>query len=111
MTAGDRRWTYEEFDRTVQHLAAALASIGVQCGDRVPDENLGEVVWAYVAARSPVAPAELQQFVRQKIAPYKVPEEIRFLEELPKGATGKVHRRSLREQAKIECMKRKNKFQ
>ena len=68
----------------------------------VPDDDLGEVVWAYVAARTPVTPEELQQFVRQKIAPYRVPEVISFLEELPKGATGKVHRRSLRERAKME---------
>lgn len=68
----------------------------------VPDEELGEVVWAFVALRNPVTPGELQQFVQQQIAPYKVPEVFRVLEELPKGVTGKVHRRSLREKAKAE---------
>jgi len=67
----------------------------------VPDPALGEIVWAFVALTRPdaVTAAELQDFVRGKIASYKVPEVIRFLAELPKGPTGKVHRRTLREQA------------
>jgi long-chain acyl-CoA synthetase len=44
----------------------------------------------------------LQDFVRENIASYKVPEVMRFLAELPKGPTGKVHRRTLREQAGCE---------
>lgn len=67
----------------------------------VPDPALGEIVWAFVALTRPdaVTAAELQDFVRGKIASYKVPEVIRLLAELPKGPTGKVHRRTLREQA------------
>lgn len=68
----------------------------------VPDADLGEVVWAYVAVRHPVTATELQEFLRQRLAPYKVPEEIRFLPDLPKGPTGKVHRRTLLDQAKRE---------
>jgi long-chain acyl-CoA synthetase len=67
----------------------------------VPDTAVGEVVWAYVALRErqSATAAEIQEFAKTKIAPYKVPEEIHFLEVLPKGPTGKVHRRTLREQA------------
>jgi long-chain acyl-CoA synthetase len=67
----------------------------------VPNPEMGEVVWAYVACRSDqdVSATELQDFMRERIAPYKIPEVIRFLAELPKGPTGKVHRRSLRERA------------
>ena len=66
----------------------------------VPDSTLGEVVWAFVALANheAVTAAELQDFARGRIASYKIPEEIRFLTELPKGPTGKVHRRTLREQ-------------
>lgn len=42
-----------------------------------PDKSFGEVVWAYVATRTPTTSEELQNFTRQKLAPYKVPEEIR----------------------------------
>jgi acyl-CoA synthetase (AMP-forming)/AMP-acid ligase II len=40
---------------------------------------------------------ELITFVAMRLAPDKVPEEVVFLEELPKNATGKVNRRALPE--------------
>lgn len=36
--------------------------------------------------------AELQNFLKAKLAPYKCPQEIRFVDELPKTATGKLKR-------------------
>jgi oxalate---CoA ligase len=35
---------------------------------------------------------ELQQFVAQRVASFKVPKKILFVDELPKGATGKLQR-------------------
>ena len=43
---------------------------------------------------------EMQQFVKSRIAGYKVPRRIVFLSELPKTATGKVQRFRLREHAR-----------
>ena len=67
----------------------------------VPDAAVGEAVWAFVSlvdGRAATA-EELKDFLSGKIAAYKVPECIEFLPELPKGATGKVHRRTLRDRA------------
>ena len=65
----------------------------------VPDPIYGETVAAFVVLRKSqtIPPQELQQFVAQYLADYKLPEQILFLEELPKGPTGKVQRRALRE--------------
>lgn len=41
--------------------------------------------------------AELQDFVKKRIAPYKYPRQIQFLDALPKTATGKIQRFKLRE--------------
>ena len=41
----------------------------------------------------------LQLFVKDQLAPHKYPREIRFLQELPKTATGKIQRFKLREGA------------
>jgi benzoate-CoA ligase len=41
---------------------------------------------------------ELRQFVRSKLVAYKCPEQVRFVAELPKTATGKIQRFKLREQ-------------
>jgi benzoate-CoA ligase len=46
---------------------------------------------------SPRLAAELQEFVKNKIAPYKYPRWIEFVDELPKTATGKIQRFKLRE--------------
>ena len=44
-----------------------------------------------------VTPDELKAFVKERLAPYKYPRLIEFLPELPKTATGKIHRFRLRE--------------
>jgi benzoate-CoA ligase len=44
-----------------------------------------------------VAELELQVFVKERLAPYKYPRFIEFIDELPKTATGKIQRFKLRE--------------
>ena len=58
------------------------------------------VVLARGHAPGPALEAELQAFVKQRLAHYKYPRWIRFVEELPKTATGKIQRYKLRETAK-----------
>jgi 2-aminobenzoate-CoA ligase len=43
--------------------------------------------------------AALQDFVRERIAPFKTPREIEFVAQLPRTETGKVQRFRLRERA------------
>ncbi len=69
-----------------------------------PDEARGQIVTAYVVLRSGAAAdvakvAELQDFVKQKIAPYKYPRAIEFLAELPRTNTGKLQRYRLRQRS------------
>ena len=65
----------------------------------VPDLVYGERVVAFVALRagSTAAEGELIAYARTRLADYKVPENIYFLDELPKGITGKVQRRALKD--------------
>jgi acyl-coenzyme A synthetase/AMP-(fatty) acid ligase len=39
---------------------------------------------------------QLQEFVRARLSPHKYPREFRFVEELPKTASGKLDRKALR---------------
>ncbi|AUY52666.1 2-aminobenzoate-CoA ligase [Streptomyces sp. CB01881] len=69
-----------------------------------PDERRGSVVKAYVVLREgvPAGPEtvrELQEHVKRTIAPYKYPREVEFVTELPRTATGKLHRAELRRRA------------
>jgi len=64
-----------------------------------PDPVYGEIVVAFIVLRdgSQAEPNELSQFAQNHLADYKVPERFVFLREMPKGPTGKVHRRALKE--------------
>jgi len=53
----------------------------------------GEMVYAFVALKpdaEPVSEAELLDFAKEHLADYKLPESITFIDTLPKGATGKI---------------------
>jgi long-chain acyl-CoA synthetase len=64
-----------------------------------PDEMLGEIAVAYVAADPGAAldAAQVMARCKQELAIYKVPAAVHFLDELPKGPTGKILRRGLRD--------------
>jgi acyl-coenzyme A synthetase/AMP-(fatty) acid ligase len=50
-------------------------------------------------AATPDLARELQEFVKQRITPYKYPRHIQFIDKLPKTAAGKVLRYKLRDAA------------
>ncbi len=70
----------------------------------VPDEARGQIVTAYVVLADgyhgdDALRAELQDFVKQSIAPYKYPRALEFVPALPRTSTGKIQRFVLRDQA------------
>jgi len=66
----------------------------------VPDVEWGQRVAAFVVLRPGVQATadELGEFCRQRLASFKKPEVIQFLDELPKNPMGKILRRELRVQ-------------
>ncbi len=63
----------------------------------VPDEKWGEAGVAFVVPGSPLAAGELAEFLRPRIAKFKIPREFVILEELPRTAYGKVLKSALRQ--------------
>ena len=66
----------------------------------VPDEDWGEAVHACVVMREgkQATAEDLLEFCRDRLANYKVPRSIEFIDgELPKGGTGKILKKQLRE--------------
>jgi long-chain acyl-CoA synthetase len=63
-----------------------------------PHPMYGEVPYAIVvlAAGADASPADLQEFASQRLATFKVPVEITFVNELPRNANGKIVKRLLR---------------
>lgn len=68
----------------------------------VPDPYRGETVKAFVVLKpgEMCSEQELDVFMRQRLAAYKVPRLYEFRSELPKTAVGKILRRVLAEQEK-----------
>jgi acyl-CoA synthetase (AMP-forming)/AMP-acid ligase II len=64
----------------------------------VPDERWGEAVKAWVALRegASVTERDLDAWVRERLAGFKVPKRWHFVDELPKGGTGKIRKHDLR---------------
>ena len=64
----------------------------------IPDDEWGEVGLALLVAApgSPADPDAVRSFLRRHLAGFKVPAQIRFVDELPKTATGKIRKSDLR---------------
>jgi len=80
-------------------LHPAVAECGV-VGE--PDDERGQIVKAYVVLKKDYVPGpeiaqDLQNFVKQTIAPYKYPRSVEFRDALPRTETGKLQRFKLRE--------------
>ena len=65
----------------------------------MPHDKLGEEVAAVVVLRDgqDATDGELKDFASNRLAPFKVPRTVLFLDEIPKGATGKLQRIGLAE--------------
>src|SRR3954466_8254734 len=63
----------------------------------VPDESMGEEVGAAVVLKEgqDVSADELKAYVKGEVAGYKYPRKIWFVDELPKGPTGKILKREI----------------
>lgn len=90
---GYKVWPREVEDVLYEHVAVREAAVV-----GVPDEYRGESVKAFVSLRPgrSVDEAGLIAFCKERMAAYKYPRHIEFLDEIPKTVTGKLLRRELR---------------
>ncbi len=95
-----------EVESTLMQHPAVLESavIGVDDGDGLTRAKAFVVLKDATGANDTMAD-ELRSFVKAKLAPYKYPRQIEFLNELPKTATGKIQRFKLRDQEKAHAAK------
>jgi acyl-CoA synthetase (AMP-forming)/AMP-acid ligase II len=90
---------YNVYPREVEDALMAHSAV-LECAVvGAPDEKWVEAVTAFVVLRSgqSVSEDELIEFTRERLASYKVPKSVRFIEQIPKSAVGKLLRRALRD--------------
>lgn len=86
-------------------VEAALRShpaVAEACVVGAPDAEWGQRVTAMVVARGEVTAVDLLNFLRQHLAGYKIPRQIRFVDALPLTASGKTARQQVVEEI-VKC--------
>ena len=99
-TAGFKVYPREVEEVMYQHPEVVEAvAVGV------PDRYRGEIVKAFVVRKpgSAVTEDELVSYCKENLAPYKVPRQVEFRDELPKSAVGKLLRRVLAEDERAKA--------
>jgi len=90
---------YNVYPREVEDALLAHSAV-LECAVvGAPHEKWVETVTAFVVLRPDrtASENELIEFTRERLASYKVPKSVRFTEQIPKSAVGKVLRRALRD--------------
>ncbi|HYI35455.1 MAG TPA: AMP-binding protein [Thermoleophilaceae bacterium] len=86
------------YPREVEDVIGSLDGVLEAAVVGVDDEDFGQRLKAFVVPDGDGAPDAdaVKQVVRDRLARYKVPRDVEFLDELPRNATGKVLKRELR---------------
>jgi long-chain acyl-CoA synthetase len=91
------RGGYNVYPREVEEVLYEHPAIQEAAVVGVPDEKLGEEVGAAVVLKKgeSLDAAELKSYVKEQVAAYKYPRRVWFVDELPKGPTGKILKREI----------------
>jgi long-chain acyl-CoA synthetase len=89
---------FNVYPREIDEVLYCNPGIAEACAIGVPDEKRGQTVKAYVVLKPGVAmTAEaLTDFCKERLAPYKVPKIVQFIDQLPRTPVGKPDRKALR---------------
>lgn len=92
------RGGYNVYPREVEEVMYQHPAIREAAIVGVPNPKFGEEIKAFVSLKPgfEVTPAELIQYLQDRVANYKYPREVEIMPELPKNATGKILKTTLR---------------
>ncbi|TDE32157.1 long-chain fatty acid--CoA ligase [Nonomuraea mesophila] len=89
------RGGYTVYPREVEEVLYEHPAVRQAAVYGVPHPELGEEIEAAVALRAPVTREDLRDFVKERMAAYKYPRRLSFVDELPLSPTGKILKRAL----------------
>jgi long-chain acyl-CoA synthetase len=91
------RGGFNIYPREIEELLYEHPAVREAAVIGMPHAQLGEEVAAVVALKNGAdsTPAELREFVKERVAAYKYPRQVWLVDELPKGPTGKILKREI----------------
>lgn len=94
------RGGFNVYPREVEEVIYAHPAVAEAAVIGVPDERLGEEVKAVVSLKpgAKATEAAIIAFVKERLAAYKYPRTVQFVDTLPKGPTGKILKKELKAQ-------------
>jgi long-chain acyl-CoA synthetase len=98
------RGGFNIYPRDVEEALYAFPGVAEAAVIGLPDPRMGEEVVAFVVLKpgQAVTADEVAGFCQTRLAKYKCPKEIRFVDALPKSPVGKILRKELRGQARTQ---------
>lgn len=98
------RGGYNVYPREIEEILYAHPLIREAAVIGVPDERLGEEIAAIIALHpgASLDPAELREWLEERLATYKIPRIYQYMDELPRGSTGKILKRAIDRDAVLE---------
>jgi long-chain acyl-CoA synthetase len=93
------RGGFNVYPREIEEVLYAHSAVQEVAVIGVPDERMGEEVAAVVSVKpgQQVSEADLIAYCKERVAAYKYPRSIRFMDNLPKGPTGKILKKELKQ--------------
>src|SRR4029077_2165839 len=97
------RGGYNVYPREIEEVLYEHPAVREAAVLGMPHDELGEEVAAAVALKEgcDASEDELREFVKEQVAGYKYPRRIWFVDELPKGPTGKILKREIEVPAEV----------
>jgi long-chain acyl-CoA synthetase len=94
---------YNVYPREIEEVVYEHPAVREAAVIGIPHPDLGEEIGAAVALKpgAEVSEDELRDFVKSRVAAYKYPRHVWFVDELPKGATGKILKREIKPPAAL----------
>jgi len=90
------RGGYNVYPREIEEVLYEHPAVSEAAVVGVPDDAMGEEVGAAVVLKAEAGADDIRTFVKDRVAAYKYPRVIWFLDELPKGPTGKILKREIK---------------
>jgi long-chain acyl-CoA synthetase len=94
------RGGFNVYPREIEEVLYAHPAVAEAAIIGVPDDQYGEEIRAVVSLKpgQSATPEDIQAFVKERVAAYKYPRTVQIVDSLPKGPTGKILKKELKEQ-------------